>query len=134
MNKYRRQYHQCSKNEVSLKTKGFINERLEFVGKKLDSINNDLKDFKTKNKLTDIKAESQLVLENFSNTSNSIVESTIQLKLVQSLNNELNYNNLIRSVVHQITQRDGKLYYTQYHNTLNVNVVSSRNKNIVMLQ
>lgn len=78
------------KNKVSKKTITFINDRLEIIGKNLDSINNNLKDFKTKNNLTDVEEEAKLTLQIFSQNTNSIIENTIQLKLIQSLRSDLN--------------------------------------------
>ena len=77
------------KNQVSLKTYNFIEERLLIIGKSKDSINNNLKDFKTKNKLTDITAEAQLVLETLSENNEKIIHASIGLKLVQSLHKDL---------------------------------------------
>jgi capsular exopolysaccharide synthesis family protein len=77
------------KNQVSKKTKDFIEERLEIVGEDLSSINNELKDFKAKNKITNVKAESVLVLESLAKNNSKIVETSIQLSLVKALNTAL---------------------------------------------
>ncbi len=77
------------KNQVSKKTKDFIEERLEIVGENLSSINNKLKDFKAKNKITNVKAESALILESLAKNNTKIVETSIQLSLVKALNTVL---------------------------------------------
>jgi len=77
------------KSQVSKKTKFFIDERLMKIGKDLDLVNNNLKNFKAKNKLTNIEAESELVLKTISENTKKIIETSIQLKLVQSLNADL---------------------------------------------
>ncbi|WP_347174835.1 GumC family protein [Polaribacter uvawellassae] len=77
------------KNLVSEKTKNFIDERLDTIGITLKSINNNLKNFKVDNKLTDIKAEAELILTILTENNKQIIESKISLSLIQSLNQEL---------------------------------------------
>lgn len=77
------------KNQVSEKTKNFIDDRLDTIGKTLKDINNNLKNFKVDNKLTDIKAEAGLVLQILTENNTQIIESKIKLSLIQSLNKEL---------------------------------------------
>ena len=77
------------KNIVSEKTKNFIDDRLDTIGKTLKDINNNLKNFKVDNKLTDIKAEAGLVLQILTENNTQIIESKIKLSLIQSLNKEL---------------------------------------------
>ncbi len=77
------------KNQVSEKTKNFIDERLDTIGINLKNINNNLKNFKVDNKLTDIKAEAELVLQTLTENNKQIIESKIKLSLIQSLNKEL---------------------------------------------
>ncbi|MFN0730070.1 GumC family protein [Polaribacter gochangensis] len=79
----------ADKNQVSEKTKNFIDDRLDAIGENLKNINNNLKNFKVDNKLTDIKAESELILLTLSENNKQIIESKIKLSLIQSLRNEL---------------------------------------------
>ena len=77
------------KNQVSEKTKNFIDSRLDTIGKNLKIINNNLKDFKVENKLSNIQAESELVLQTLTENNQQIIESEIKLTLIKSLNKEL---------------------------------------------
>jgi capsular exopolysaccharide synthesis family protein len=77
------------KNLVSQKTKTFIDERLKLVKNDFDNVNLQLKDFKTTNKLTNIEAESELVLQSISESNKNIIETSIELIMVESLYNDL---------------------------------------------
>lgn len=88
------------KNLVSQKTKIFIDDRIELVKKDFNNINLDLKNFKTTNEVTNIEAESQLVLNSIDNIRTRIIDANIQLTLVSSLYAELESsesNNLLPS-------------------------------------
>jgi len=89
------------KNLVSEKTKTFIDDRLKLVKSDFDNVNLQLKDFKTTNKVTNIEAESELVLKSIVDNNKSIIETSIQLSLVNSLYNDLinntTANNLLAS-------------------------------------
>src|SRR5690606_7040184 len=64
-----RQYNQEAiddKNQVSLSTAEFIEERLDIISEELDSVESGKEEFKTENRLTDIQSESQLFIENAS--------------------------------------------------------------------
>ena len=52
------------KSEVSRKTVEFINERLENVGGELAIVDDNVKNFKKKNSVTDIQSEAQLSTSN----------------------------------------------------------------------
>lgn len=77
------------KNLVSQKTKTFIDGRLELVKKDFDNVNLELKDFKTDNKVTNIEAESELVLKSIDDVRTKIIDANIQFSLVSSLYDEL---------------------------------------------
>lgn len=77
------------KNLVSQKTKTFIDDRLKLVKKDFDNVNLELKDFKTSNEVTNIEAESQLILASVDQVKNKIIDANIQLVLSNSLYNEL---------------------------------------------
>lgn len=91
-----RQYNKdaiLDKNQVSEKTKRFIDARLDTIGKDLSLINNSLKDYKVENKLTDIEVESQFFLKAFSANNEKLIQKSIQLKLVLSVYKDLINNN-----------------------------------------
>ncbi|NVK51714.1 MAG: polysaccharide biosynthesis tyrosine autokinase [Flavobacteriaceae bacterium] len=77
------------KNQVSKKTKEFIQERLDTIGVDLSSVNNQLKDFKTKNKLTNVEAESELTIKILSENNTKIIETSTRLHLVKALSENL---------------------------------------------
>lgn len=81
------------KNQVSEKTKNFIEVRLKKIGDDLSFINNSLKDFKTKNNITNIESESDFFLKAFSANNEKIIQSTIQLKLIESVYEDLKNHN-----------------------------------------
>ena len=73
------------KNLGANKTKTFIDGRLKLVKSDFDNVNLKLKNFKTKNELTNIEAESALVLESIGDNNKRIIEASIQLSLANSL-------------------------------------------------
>ena len=77
------------KNLVSQKTKTFIDDRLNLVKKDFDKINLELKDYKVNNEVTNIEAESELILSSIDNVKNKIIEANIQLALNNSIYKEL---------------------------------------------
>ena len=77
------------KNQVSEKTKSFIDDRLKTIGESLKGINTNLKNFKVDNKLTNIQAESELILQTLAENNKQIIESEIKLSLIKALNQEL---------------------------------------------
>ncbi len=89
------------KNLVSEKTKTFIDERLKLVKSDFDNVNLQLKDFKIANEVTNIEAESELVLKSIVDNNNSVIKTSIQLSLANSLYNDLinntTENNLLAS-------------------------------------
>jgi len=89
------------KNLGANKTKTFIDGRLELVKKDFDNVNLELKDFKTTNKVTNIEAESELVLKSIVDNNKNIIETSIQLSLANSLYTDLidntSENNILAS-------------------------------------
>jgi capsular exopolysaccharide synthesis family protein len=77
------------KSLVSQKTKTFIDDRLKLVKKDFDDVNLELKNFKTTNEVTNIEAESELILKSIDDVRNKIIDVNIQLALVSSLYDEL---------------------------------------------
>ncbi|WP_062053364.1 GumC family protein [Aquimarina longa] len=73
------------KNQISTNTAQFIQERLHIINKSLDSLEKNVEFFKSKNNLTDIPAETSVMLTNASNNEKEIVETTIQIGLADFL-------------------------------------------------
>ena len=73
------------RNQVALKTSKFIDSRLEIITKELDSVENGKQAFKSANRLTDIDAEAQLILQNANQYNNRQVEVSAQLEFVKSM-------------------------------------------------
>ncbi len=71
------------KNEVSRKTKEFIDSRLFSVGKELAFIQDTIKDFKSKTGFTGLDNEGSLILENLSFNNEKILILETQLRLSQ---------------------------------------------------
>ncbi len=77
------------KNQVSLNTAEFIEERLAIISSELDSVETGKQEFKTENRLTDIDAESQLFIENASEFRKEQLEVETQLELANTMINYL---------------------------------------------
>lgn len=69
------------RNQVARKTADFIDSRLNIIAKELDSVEADKEMFKSRNRITNIEAEAQLILENASeyNKLHSGLESQLEL-------------------------------------------------------
>lgn len=77
------------KNQISLNTADFIEERLAIITEELDSVETGKQEFKTENRLTNIEEESKLFIENASEFRKEQLEVETQLELVNSLINYL---------------------------------------------
>lgn len=73
------------KNEVSKKTKDFIDERLEKVYFELANIQDSVKNFKTKNKITGLSNEAELVLEEASKNNEKLVLLKSELSILEGV-------------------------------------------------
>ena len=73
------------KNQVSLNTAEFIEDRLSIISAELDSVETGKQEFKTENQLTNIEAESQLFLENASEFRQEQLEVETQLELSNAM-------------------------------------------------
>ncbi|MCC4214240.1 GumC family protein [Leeuwenhoekiella parthenopeia] len=73
------------KNEVANNTARFIDERLQIISQDLDTVEVGLKDFKEDNRLTNIEAESSLIIENASDYRRREQEIGTQLELANSM-------------------------------------------------
>lgn len=99
------QYNQdaiADRNEIARKTSAFIDSRLAIITRELDSVERDKQIFKSDNRLTDIQAEAQIILENASEFNKKQLDVGTQLELSQSMidymenssNNELLPSNI----------------------------------------
>lgn len=82
------QYNQDAMNDqsqVAIKTSDFINQRLEIITRELDSVEYDKEEFKSQNRLTNIEAEAQLILENASEFEKRQFDVNTQLELANSM-------------------------------------------------
>lgn len=85
-----------NKNRSAINTAEFINERLLVIEKQLGMVEDDLKEFKSKNNLTDIKASGQAYLQ----------ESTLYAAKSFELNNQLAIANFIRDYLADPSKKD----------------------------
>ncbi|RMA58963.1 GumC family protein [Ulvibacter antarcticus] len=82
------QYNQDAINDrsqIAQKTSNFIDSRLEIITRELDSVENNKERFKSTNRLTDIEAEANLILENASDYNKRQVDTSTQLELIDSM-------------------------------------------------
>ncbi len=73
------------RSQVAKKTSEFIDSRLAIITKELDSVEENQVQFKSRNKLTDITAEAQLVLENTSEYNKRQLDVGTQLELAKTM-------------------------------------------------
>ncbi len=73
------------KSLVAKNTETFINKRLEIITKDLFDVEKEVEQFKTKNKLTDIAAEANLVLQSNVEIENKLLDLNTQLTLVTDI-------------------------------------------------
>ncbi|SDR77821.1 GumC family protein [Christiangramia echinicola] len=73
------------KNLVATNTAKFIDERLKLINQELDSVETGKEEFKEANSLTDIKAESELFIENASEYKKRQQELGTQLELSSAM-------------------------------------------------
>lgn len=73
------------KNEVALKTKQFIEERMNVIKGELDDTEDDLESFKKRNELVDVASNASQAVSSTTNYQTQQVEMQTQLLLVKSL-------------------------------------------------
>ena len=73
------------KNSESKKTKEFIDERIEIIGKELGEVENQKEQFKVANKITDIPTEASITLGNSAAVRGRLLETETQLQLTNDL-------------------------------------------------
>jgi tyrosine-protein kinase Etk/Wzc len=73
------------KNEVSQKTKIFIDERLSSIGNDLNTIQDRVKKFKTDNEITGLSSEGELALEAASINNEKLIQIKTQLNIAEAV-------------------------------------------------
>ncbi|OAD89997.1 hypothetical protein A7A78_08360 [Aequorivita soesokkakensis] len=73
------------RNEIAKKTSQFIASRIEIITKELDSVESNKEIFKSSNRLTDIQAEAQIILENASEYNKKQLDVGTQLELSKTM-------------------------------------------------
>ncbi|TXD48915.1 GumC family protein [Polaribacter sp. IC073] len=73
------------KNEVSKKTKDFIDERLYAIGKDLSGIQDRIKEFKVDNDITGLSAEGELALELASSNNEKLIQIQTELNIAEGV-------------------------------------------------
>lgn len=87
------QYNQDAirdRNQIAKQTSDFIDSRLEIITRELDSVESDKEDFKSENRLTDIEAEAQLILQNASEFEKRQFDVNTQLELANTMLDYMN--------------------------------------------
>ena len=73
------------RNEIAKKTSQFIDSRLQIITHELDSVERNKELFKSNNRLTDIQAEAQIILENASEFNKRQLDVSTQLELSNTM-------------------------------------------------
>ncbi|MEL6812161.1 MAG: polysaccharide biosynthesis tyrosine autokinase [Bacteroidota bacterium] len=73
------------RGQVAKKTADFIDSRLEIITRELDSVERGKEQFKSSNRLTNIEAEAQLILENASEFEKRQFDVNTQLELANTM-------------------------------------------------
>ena len=73
------------KNLISENTFRFIAERLEIIAEELDSVEKNIEQFKSSNKLTDISSESQIFIEENQRIQQQTIDIETQLELSKTI-------------------------------------------------
>ncbi len=73
------------RGQVAKKTSDFIDSRLEIITRELDSVERNKEQFKSSNRLTNIEAEAQLILENASEFEKRQFNVNTQLELANTM-------------------------------------------------
>lgn len=73
------------RSQIAKQTSDFIDSRLEIITRELDSVETDKETFKSQNRLTDIEAEAQIILQNASEFEKRQFDVNTQLELANSM-------------------------------------------------
>ena len=72
-------------NKLNESTLSFVSQRLNIVGKELDSIENKIADFKKSNQLADLPLQSAALIDNMGKQEHEMNNQQVQLSMVNSL-------------------------------------------------
>ncbi|MFV8465665.1 GumC family protein [Flavobacterium sp. LB1P62] len=75
----------ADKNFISENTSLFINNRLALITEELDGVEQNVQNFKSTNRLTDIETEAKLFIEGSGEYNKKVVETDIQLNVIASM-------------------------------------------------
>jgi tyrosine-protein kinase Etk/Wzc len=104
LNELNKQYFKNSvedKKATITNTIDFIKERIILLDSEIKKIENEIKNYKQQNKLTDLITESQIFAEKAQNINQSVFDAELQLNLVKSINQKISKNNLETLPVNQ---------------------------------
>jgi len=87
------------KNKVADSTMAFIENRLLFVGQELGSIEGNVQTFRQKNKVTDISAQSNLLVTSTSESGDQLSKVETKLSVINSIEKYLTDANTNQSIV-----------------------------------
>lgn len=75
-----------SKNEIALNTSNFINERMKLIEKELSGVEDTGEQFKTEKRIVNVESDAEELLAKESEIEKAIMEVSIQLMLVEYMN------------------------------------------------
>lgn len=140
------------KNRISQNTSDFIRDRLNLITTDLEGVEKDAEAYKKENKVTDIKSEAGMYLENSKNFEKQALDIDIELKVVESvaeyvknntkfnllptnvINTDANYSSLIDQYNQLILERNRLLINAKANNPVVVNLdskIETMNANIL---
>ena len=125
-------------NAIAIKTAEFIDSRIKIIIKDLDSVEINKQNFKIENKLTNIEAESQIVLTGATEFSNKQVEYYTKIVVMESILNLLKDSESIQLLPANIGVEEGELtsainYYNQLVLERNRLLRNSTSKNPIVI-
>jgi uncharacterized protein involved in exopolysaccharide biosynthesis len=77
------------KNQISINTSDFINERIKFITAELSDVEGKAESYKTRSNLVDIPSETEIYLNSESELEKEIVQTNIQLQISKYVFNYL---------------------------------------------
>lgn len=80
------------KNRISNNTSDFIRDRLNLITISLEGVEKDAETYKKENRVTDIKSEAGMYLENSKNFEKQALDIDIEMKVVESVNEYIKTN------------------------------------------
>ena len=87
------------KNQISVATSQFVNDRLEMIERELGNVDSDISSYKSQNLITDVAAASNLYMNKASQAEAQVMELNNQLYMCryvrQYVSNDANHNQLL---------------------------------------